>query len=116
MGIYYQIGALALCFTGLHYYIKFVERHDKIMKLKNALLAHAIFRTRPYDSCNDDCYELYNGTKYPIASGYSCLNACYTYFYSPYLKMNAIEKYINNILSTQEDIDKFLQEYLTVVE
>jgi hypothetical protein len=115
MFIIYGIGALILCYIGNYYY---GNNYKKIYidRLKNALLAHAIFRTWPNDACAEEYYELYDGTKYPAASGYSTANACSSYFYSNDRKMRAINKYIENTLTNEEDITNFFNEYLTIVE
>lgn len=94
-----------------------------IDKLKNALLSHALMMTGDVDDYNFN-YRSFDGTKLPSFSGDSTANACWTYilnktelrksmFYTSQIesKIDAIEKYININLDTNDKVYTFLENY-----
>lgn len=94
--------------------------------LKNALLSYALMKLK-----NDDIddisleYKNFDGTKLPMFSGYNVENACFSYiidkekfrkdfFYTPAMeeKLNAIDKYLDKNLGTNEQVMKLFQDFV----
>jgi hypothetical protein len=114
-------GFLITCY--MHFYIKDENGDKPIERLKNALLTFAIISVNKDDMAGLDFdYNSYNGSKYPALSGSSIENACFSYifnvkklktsgWYSPNYasKMNAIQKYLDKNLSTDDQVFSFFR-------
>ena len=69
---------------------------------------------------NELNYSAYNGTMLPPFSGCSIENACFSYFSDGGVfrtqhmidKVNAIHRYINQNLKTEDDVYKFFVNYI----
>jgi LytS/YehU family sensor histidine kinase len=103
--------------------------HEPLECLKNALLAHALVKIRYNDMNNSMNYASFDGTKLPMLSGCSVANACFSYiiskqefrkgpFYSQIMesKIDAIEKYLNKNLDTDEKVVSFFDDYVEKVQ
>lgn len=106
------------------------EKEGKSVRLvKNALLAHALMKARGSD--RDDLnmnYKAFDGSRLPMFSGYSLTNACTSYIVdkadlrrSPFYtqvaedKADAINRYIEKNLGTDEQAVKFFEEYIVAI-
>lgn len=100
---------------------------SSLEKLKNALLAHALMKVKKDDFLLNFKYSSFDGTKLPTASGTNTENACFSYILSkkefrksPFYtaayeeKINAIDKYLNQNLNTDEKVVEFFKAYTTV--
>jgi hypothetical protein len=111
-------------------YKKEDEENTPIESLKNALLTLALTTVKKNDvSPLNFNYSEFTGDKYPALSGCSVDNACFSYifnqshykkspFYSPYYssKMDAIRKYLQKNLSTEDQVldlfNQFFEKYV----
>lgn len=94
-----------------------------VERLKDALLSFALAKTCEKNMSKDMFYEKYDGTKLPMISGTSLTNACFTYIVdinevknSPIYtesKLNAIYKYINKNLNTDDKVVVFFENFIT---
>jgi len=114
---------------GLYYLVRKYKNCENdstpLERLKNALLTFALVNIKKEDMaklCYD--YENFNGDKFPALSGSSLAHACYTYIfnrstfrksimYSKAMenKLDAIEKYLNLHLNTQEQTLEFFEKF-----
>jgi len=103
------------------------NRNDStpLERLKNALLTFALVDIKKEDMsklCYD--YENFNGDKFPALSGSSVAHACYTYILNRSMfrksimyskafenKLDAIEKYLNLHLKTEEQTLEFFEKF-----
>lgn len=112
-----------LAISVIYLLFKTQKEMKPIDKLKNALLSHALMLSGDVDDNNFN-YKGFDGTKLPSFSGNSMTNACWNYkldkelfrksmFYTSQMesKINAIEKYINLNLDTNEKVYEFFEKY-----
>lgn len=119
---------------GLYYVVRKYKNCENdstpLEKLKNALLTFALVDIKKEDMskmCYD--YEKFNGDKFPALSGSSVAHACYTYIFNRSTfrksimyskayenKLDAIEKYLNLHLNTNEQtmdlFEKFCEKHV----
>jgi hypothetical protein len=102
-----------------------------IEDLKNALLAHALVRVHndKVEMLPISNYKHYDGDKLPSLSGCTDVNAFYSYivpleelkkgpFYVPMMedKQNAITKFIEKHIKSQDDSLTFFEKYLEIMQ
>lgn len=105
------------------YMIKSTEE-TPLEKLKNALLSLALMTVKPNKISKNLNYSKYNGNELPFLSGSSIENACFTYirrkeafrnnrFYTKHMenKIEAIEKFMQKHLDTDDKVIKFFKNY-----
>lgn len=98
-------------------------------RLKNALLAFALAKTCANDMSDDPDYDKYDGTMLPRPCGFSLANACFTYILDvnefrqdPLYcvdiesKINAIQRYIDKNLDTNEKTLAFFEHFTSDLE
>lgn len=97
------------------------KEYTPLDRLKNALLTFALMTTNKEDMAILDLnYDKYNGDKFPALSGSSFPHACYTYIFNRRdfrgslmyskqyeYKLDAIEKYLNKHLSSEDRVLDF---------
>ena len=97
---------------------------SSIEKLKNALLTMAVVTINKGDMDHNFNYATYDGTKFPPLSGSSSPHACFSYIlnraefgkhmlYSKVMesKTNAIDKYLTNKFSTDDQVMDFFETF-----
>ena len=91
------------------------KQNDSIELLKNALLAHALFTISKEDlgSHLNVNYDSFDGTKLPHLSGCNLENALMSYIVDAIPgKKNAIDKYLDSHISTDDEAYTFLKKFL----
>ena len=114
---------------GIYYIVRKYKKCENdstpLEQLKNALLTFALVNINSKDMAKLDYrYENYDGDKFPALSGCSVAHACYTYIFNRSTfrksvmyskayenKLDAIEKYLNLHLNTQEDTLDFFEKF-----
>jgi hypothetical protein len=108
---------------------KSTKNTSKIETLKNGLLSLLLLVVRSKDIDNIQLqYDTFDGTSLPMFSGYSTENACFSYiqnegqgknvFYTRHMlqKLQAIDKYIDMHLSTDDQINVAFSDFYKVIE
>lgn len=106
------------------------KKNNSLEALKNALLTYALVRTKKDDFAFMNMnYESYDGKQLPQLSGADISNACFSYivdkeefrkspFYTSIMesKIDAINKYLDRTLDTNEKVEVFFTEYLQLLK
>ena len=99
--------------------------YTPLEKLKNALLTFALVDIKMEDMSGLNYnYPDYNGDKFPALSGSSIVHACYSYIFNRNAfrnsimyskqyenKLDAIEKYLNKNLTTEDQTTEFFTSF-----
>ncbi len=120
--IYIIIGIYIVWYV-LNRLMKQRPHHQPIDLLKNALLSYALLKVKNKDIDHFNMnYRAFDGTKLPMMSGCDISNACFTYILdkksSPWYtsnmiaKSNAIDKYIEHNLGTEQQVQEFFDDFM----
>lgn len=126
VSVCFGLGTYCMCKL---FFDKQSHSSDSLENLKNALLTHALMKVKrdDIDNCCLD-YASFDGTKLPMLSGCDIANACFSYivnikdfrkgpWYTPTMecKINAVHKYNNKNLDTDEKVYAFFNEYIDML-
>jgi hypothetical protein len=110
-------------------YTRLFKKPEPVEYLKNALLSYILMRCGNIDQNFTVDYKSMDGSTLPSFSGYSTANACFSYIvpiydqiYGPFLgkkmdeKNNAIYKYINKHLNSEEDVFDIFSKFIDEIQ
>jgi hypothetical protein len=124
-GSAFVLGNIAITFATMTYAHHLFQnrkapKKDKLDPIKNALLTFALNLVYPDSRGDDYNYDKYDGTLLPPLSGFDGVNSLMSYIVdssNPHIhsKYNAIQRFLDINLSSEEDQEDFLHNFLYVL-